>query len=186
MAVKFGQFIPRKVLRDRQTKTFREAYYMYRWDKRVKKDFVDKRTYKKIAVLYMKALIKEVNKGIEVSLPEGMGCLSIRGKNQRARYDKDGNLRGIPIDWVETKKLRANNPEAAEQRLLAYCLNHDTEGIRFSYRWEKYKIEVKNRELYSLRIARSAKRATSAEIKINNGVQFPVKLKRKVEIIQNE
>lgn len=75
--------------------------------------------YMTINSLYNKFLIQKVLEGFEVTLPARLGTLSIIGKKQNLRIE-DGIIKGLAPDWVKTKKLWDNNPEAKKKKKLMF------------------------------------------------------------------
>ncbi len=148
-------------------KNLRESYKLY---KKSVENPVDIKTYLTLAADYNKFLIRKVLEGKEVTLPSRMGTLSILGKEQKIRYDDEGNIVGLAPDWVETKKLWAENPEAKAAKKLLYHLNSHTDNVRYKYLWSKKNVLVENKTLYSLRLTRTNKRAVHN--KIMEGVQY--------------
>lgn len=125
---------------------------------------VDIKTYRKLCETYIKFLMQKVKSGHEVSLPSRLGTLKILGKKIKISFDENGNPKGLAPDWVATKKLRAEDPEAARKRTVLYHLNAHTDGIRYKYHWSKSQVFVENKTLYSLRLTRENKRAVHERI----------------------
>ena len=124
---------------------------------------VDIKTYLLITGDYNKFLVSKVLDGFEVTLPARMGTLSIIGKKQNVRFE-DGKVIGLAPDWVRTKKLWEENPEAKERKQLVYHKNDHTDNTRYKFLWSKCRVLVENKTLYSLRMTRDNKRAVHAQI----------------------
>src|SRR5690606_12329780 len=73
---------------------------------------VNIKTYIKINSMYNKFLKEKALQGHEVTLPSRMGTLSIIGRKPKISVDEDNNIKGLAPDWVATKKLWQENPEA--------------------------------------------------------------------------
>lgn len=148
-------------------KNLRDSYKMY---KKECDNPVDIKTYLLIAADYNKFLINKVLEGEEVSLPARMGTLSIIGKKQKVRFDEEGKVIGLAPDWVKTKKLWDENPEAKKNKKLVYHTNEHSDNIRYKFSWSKFRVLVENKTLYSLRLTRTNKRAVHK--KIINGQEY--------------
>lgn len=148
-------------------KSLKDTYKDY---KSSTKDPVDKQVYLKIAAEYMKFLLVLVLDGEEVTLPEKLGTLSIKGKKEKVRTEKVNGeivIKGLAPNWPKTWQLRKNNPEARKKRKIVYHTNAHTNGIRYRYLWRKLNVTVTNKTLYSLVMTRTNKREASARIKNN-------------------
>ena len=148
-------------------KNLRESYKLY---KATVENPVDIKIYLVLAAEYNQFLIDKVLEGKEVTLPSRMGTLSIVGKEQQIKFDKDGKMTGLAPDWVGTKKLWESNPAAAKAKKLVYHVNDHTQNVRYKYLWSKKNVLVENKTLYSLRLTRTNKRAVHA--KIVEGAQY--------------
>jgi hypothetical protein len=102
---------------------------------------------------YYKGLIRKIMfDGYTIKLPFRLGHLSIMKKRPRRM------LRGITIDWAETKKYG---------KWIRYINDH-TAGFRFRFFWSKKQCMVVNREMYNLRFTRGNKRMLAKLIKTGN------------------
>lgn len=133
---------------------------------------IDIKTYIEITSLYNKFLTRKCLEGHEVTLPARMGTLTITGKKPTIKVE-DGKIKGLAPDWVKTKKLWDENPEAKKQKKLLYHVNNHTDGVRYKWTWSKSNVLVENKILYSLRMTRENKR--SVYDRILNDVQFITK-----------
>lgn len=109
---------------------------------------IEHRRFQTINSSFNKFIRRKVLEGHICYLPFGLGALWIRGHKGIPKYDRDGVLRGLPIDWGATKKLRDSDPEAAAQKKLVYCLNKNTDGIIYKIAWKKRNVWIRNQELY--------------------------------------
>lgn len=148
-------------------KNIRESYKYY---KDLVENPVDIKTYILLAGEYNKFLIDKVLEGKEVTLPSRMGTLSILGKEQNIRFDEEGKIVGLAPDWVKTKELWKNNPQAKLEKKRVFHTNSHTENVRYKYLWSKRNVLVENKTLYSLRLTRTNKRAVHQ--KILDGAQY--------------
>ncbi len=143
-------------------RTIRTSYPFYRKNIDNKKD---SKTYISIANGYMQFIMEQVTEGHEVVLPAKLGSLEIIGRRGTVKVNPDTGLRSLPPDWVRTKALWKINPEAKAERKIVYHLNEESSGLIYKVHWSKRNILVENKRLYSLRIARTPKRAISKAIK---------------------
>lgn len=152
-------------------KNLRDSYKTY---KETAENPTDIKTYLLVAAEYNKFLINKVLEGKEVTLPSRMGTLSIVGRHQKIRFDGEGKIIGAAPDWVKTKKLWEDNPQAKKEKKLLYHINAHTEGVRYKFLWSKKNVLVENKTLYSLRLTRTNKRAVHK--KILEGAQYKTQL----------
>lgn len=136
-------------------------------------DPVAVKEYVDINYLYNKFLIEKALQGNEVTLPSKMGTLAIVGKKPKITFDEDGNMKGLSPDWVATKKLWDENPEAKARKQRVFHTNAHTDGVRYSWNWSKHKVLVENKTLYTLKLTRFNKRAVHNLIK--QGMQYITK-----------
>lgn len=148
-------------------KNLRESYRLY---KESVENPVDIKIYLLLAADYNKFLIDKVLEGKEVTLPSRMGTLTILGKEQKIKFDEEGKIQGLAPDWVKTKELWENNPQAKAEKKLVYHTNTHTDNVRYKYLWSKKNVLVENKTLYSLRLTRTNKRAVHK--KILKGAQY--------------
>lgn len=150
--------------------TVRTSYSFY---KKSVENPKDSKEYAKIVNGFMKFVMEQVTEGHEVVLPARLGTLEIRGR--QPSYGKIGEkgLNILPPDWVKTRALRLRDPQATAEKRIVYCLNEETGGLIFKVHWSKKSVAVENKNLYSLRIARTPKRAISQAIK--NGKEYITK-----------
>lgn len=142
-------------------KNLRESYKLY---KTLVNNPIDIKDYLLLAAQYNSFLIEKVLAGKEVTLPSRMGTLSIVGRKQKIRFDEDGKVVGLAPDWVKTKELWANNPQAKKEKKLLYHTNSHTDNVRYKFLWSKKNVAVENKTLYSLRLTRDNKRAVHKKI----------------------
>lgn len=136
-------------------------------------DPVDVKTYTELNNLYMKFLVYKGLKGYEIILPARLGTLAVIGRKPKIRFDEEGKVIGLAPDWVKTKKLWEDNPEAKAKRQRVFHVNAHTDGYRYKWHWSKKNILIENKTLYALRMVRSNKRAVNTLA--NKGVQFITK-----------
>jgi hypothetical protein len=142
-------------------KNLRDSYKLY---KETVENPTDIKTYLLVAADYNKFLLSKVLEGKEVALPSRMGTLSVVGRKQKVRFDKEGKITGLAPDWVKTKEMWRTNPQAKAEKKLLYHLNNHTDNIRYKFLWRKKRVLVENKTLYSLRLTRTNKRAVHQAI----------------------
>lgn len=148
-------------------KNLRDSYKLY---KKTVENPIDIKNYLKIVADYNKFLIEKVLEGEAVMFPEKLGTLSIVGRKQKIKLDEDGNPKGLPPNWRKTKELWDSNAKAKEEKKLVYCLNEHTDGVRYKYIWQKRRMLIKNKNLYSFKLTRANKRTLHK--KILGGMQY--------------
>lgn len=142
-------------------KNIRSTYPMYCG---TNKDTVDITDYLKINGMFNKFLMGKVLDGNEIVFPSNLGTLSIVGEKQKIRYDEDGNITGLPVDWKSTREMWEESPETKNKKYV-YFLNSHTDGYRYKYVWNRNTAIVKYKNLYTLKLTRSNKRAVAKKIK---------------------
>lgn len=148
-------------------KNLRDSYELY---KKLYKNPIDKKQYLALTAEYNKFLMSKVLAGKEVTLPSRMGTLSVVGRVSKVRLDEDGNIIGLAPDWVKTKELWENNPQAKKEKKRIFHTNAHTDNVRYKFLWSKKNVLVENKTLYSLRMTRTNKRAVHKSIL--EGAQF--------------
>ena|SRR5688500_17756935 len=115
--------------------------------------------YLKIAGGYLKFLMDKVLEGFRVQIAGGfsMGILYIRGIRPKIKYTKSGNLVGLCVNWVETKKLWKECPEL-EKKEYVYYTNEHTNGYKYNFVWKQEGMKIGNKTLYSYVAPKPAKR----------------------------
>lgn len=148
----------------------RDSYKLY---KKLALIPVDLKTYISYANEYNKFLAQKVLEGEVITLPSRMGTLSIVGKKENIRFNENGSIKGLAPDWVKTKQLWENNPEAKKNKKILYHTNSHTDNVRYKFFWSKINIITLNKVLYSLKMTRDNKRAVHNLIK--EGKQYVTK-----------
>ena len=103
---------------------------------------VSKKRYIEICKAFFKFLMQKVLDGESVTLPGRLGKIEITGKKVKPIIGKDGQIKGLAPDWVNTKKLWDSNPEAKEKKTIVYHFNEHSNGIRYKFRWNKATMNV--------------------------------------------
>lgn len=151
----------------------RKSYKLYR---KLSKKPIEVKHYIYLANDYNKFLMEKVFEGEEVTLPMKLGTLSIIGRKQEIKFNEDG-VPNLAPNWGKTKKLWDSNHLAKEKKTIIYCLNEETNGVRYKVAWSKRLMMVENKILYSLKMTRENKRRINKELVVNKKEYF-VKYKK--------
>lgn len=139
---------------------------------------VDYATFSQVIQLFFVFLFTKVFEGEEVTLPCRLGTLYIRGIKEKIRFDKDGNVVGLSVNWRKTKELWDSNPEAKEKKTRVFNTNEHSSGIRYKFVWGRNRVLTQYKSLYSLRLVRSIKRELHRLIVEENKEFLTVQIKR--------
>lgn len=133
---------------------------------------LSKADYHNINMKFMKFIIDKVIDGETIKLPRGCGRLYVHGTRRVPKFDKDGNITGLPPDWASTAKLWAKDPEAKARKEVLFHFNEHTQGVSYRIQWDKTKLNIPNQNIYGFQIPRSRKREMSKMI--INGKEYAV------------
>ena len=99
------------------------------------KDFCKKNPSANISFTDWKKIIQSFNHkflehiletGETISIPSGLGKITVIKKKRRKVYDRKGKeIINLPIDWKKTK----------EKGKVIYIMNYHTEGYYFGWKW---------------------------------------------------
>lgn len=145
-----------------RTVTLRDSYKFYQVQA---EEPVKIKVYIEIILGFLKFMMRKIAEGKDVKLSSELGIVGIRGKRQRPRLDENGNIVGVPPDWVGTKKYWEENPEAKKEGKILYLFNEHSSGVRYKIVWFKRGFKFKNKSVYSIRFSRNNKRTISNLIK---------------------
>jgi hypothetical protein len=140
----------------------RDSYKFY---KTIESNPSKMKIYLEIVLGFIKFMMNKVFEGKDVKIPSELGIMGIRGRRQKPRLDEEGNIAGLPPDWVGTKKLWEENPEAKERGQLLYHFNEHSAGFRYKLVWFKGGYKFRNKSVYSIKLSRHNKRFISNLIK---------------------
>ena len=120
----------------------------------------------KITNEFNKHIIGLVFEGHEVKLPERLGVISVKGKKIKTEFDEElGRISNQAIDFGETNKMWAKNPELKEKKQMVYHLNEHSDGVRYRFFWSRDRVLVENKLFYTMVFTRTNKRNLSQLIK---------------------
>lgn len=151
-------------------KSLWDSYKFYRTQ--VEKP-IDRITYLALCADYMQFLTQKVEEGHNLALPSGMGRIYISGRKPKIRFNEEGQVRGLAVDWKKTKALWEDKEDAKINKKLVYHTNAHSGGYRYKYFWKKRKVRVENITLYSLTFTRRNTRKVSALMQ--NGSEYVTK-----------
>lgn len=109
-----------------------------------------------------------------IILPERLGTLQIIAKKPKISFEEN-KIKGLSVDWKETKKLWEISPEDKLNKKLIYYFNEETEGYRYRYFWSKKNVLASNKTYYDLVMTRSNKRLLAKVIKSGNHIEYLIK-----------
>lgn len=115
-------------------------------------------TFNHIIQLFFVFLLSKVFDGEEVTLPCRLGTLYIRGVKEKVRFDENGKVLGLSVNWRKTKELWDSNPEAKLEKRRVFNTNEHSSGIRYKFVWGRNRVLTQYKSLYSLRLIRTTKR----------------------------
>lgn len=151
-------------MRKKTTKEYVSITDSYKYYIKNVKNHVDISTYRKVLNTFHKMIIDHViDNGDLVYLPLKMGTLAVKGAVSKPRLE-NGVIRGLPIRWSKTFELWNEYPELKEKGQVIYCTNEHTGGVRYKFFWERNKVYVKFKSVFSLRISRDNKRRLSKSV----------------------
>ena len=123
--------------------------------------------YREIVGGYFKFLMTKVFDGFDIELSAGntLGLLCIRGKKVSLKEDEDGNLVGLAVNWKATNELWARRPDLKLIKQLVYHLNEHSDGIRYSFKWQRNGVKLLNKVFYTFKASRKNKRTVPKMIR---------------------
>lgn len=126
------------------------------------KDVVEKpvsySTFNQVIQLFFVFLLSKVFDGEEVTLPCRLGTLYIRGVKEKVRFDENGKVLGLSVNWRKTKELWDSDPQAKAEKKRVFNTNEHSSGIRYKFVWGRNRVLTQYKSLYSLRLIRANKR----------------------------
>lgn len=102
---------------------------------------------------------KIVGENWDFHIPKRLGTIGIRKRKPTPKEDEEGN-KYIPrqVDWYETRKLWAKDPEARKNKKLVKFLNKHTKGYFFTVKYMKHRCNFKNTSVYGFKPVRGLKK----------------------------
>lgn len=121
--------------------------------------------YRRIVYQFFVFMLKELFSAKEVIIPCKLGSLQIIGKKKKPKLDEDGNIKGLSVDWKETKALWSRCESCKDKKQLVFHFNEHTNGIRYKFKWTKKNVIVANKGFYYFKPSRYVKRELAKLIK---------------------
>lgn len=134
--------------------TLRDSYDFYKDNTETP---VDKKIYFEILYKFMEYLNELIVSGYKLILPN-IGDMFMAGKKIIPRFDEDGNVKNLAINWKETNKLWEENEEAKQNKKFVYYVNEHTNLVRYKLLWKKENAKFLNKTLYSFVLTKVNKR----------------------------
>lgn len=128
---------------------------------------VDYKLYCKIIRDFNKMLSEEIiNNSAVYKIPAGLGYFRIEKKKMPVAILS--STKNLKVDWAQSMK----------HKKLIYHLNDHTDGHRFRWHWNKYKVRIPNKTAYSFIPTRGNKRALAHILKTNKSIDYHMAFKR--------
>lgn len=140
----------------------------------------------RICKKFNQRILNGLLQGYTFKMPYRLGILGIIQKVKRIKFNSDGKLNtdNLVVDWEKTKVLwRKLYPDCTNKsdykkyrnKPMVYYTNEHTDGRVFQYHWKKRNTTLKNKSVYSFKIAYQYKKALSSLIFENPNIQYCVK-----------
>lgn len=126
---------------------------------------IKRKEYLEITKGFMEFIMEQViEEAKEVKLPAGCGTLKVVGRKIVPKVDENGEITNLAPDWVKTKKLWEENPEAKKEKRLVHHFNDHTNGVSYRLEWCKTILGLANKNYYGFIAARQHKRKIHTNI----------------------
>lgn len=137
----------------------------YKYYKSNSKNPVDKQKFIKVVEEFNKQIVDLIiNENLEYKPVKLQLTFCVRKVVKQPRI-KDGKLVSYsPIDWKTTKNIWANNPEAAERKLIIRFQNNHSSKKVFNIKAMKYGNTYLNKKYYRFKACRSFQRLLAKRI----------------------
>ena len=144
----------------------RNAYLMFKEEHKDCK-ITPKEFYKISEEFNTEVVRKMIYEAFKFKMPGRLSTIHIRKHKTKCKLTKYGNLdtKHLHVDYAETKRLWAEDPEAREKKKVIFHLNEDFDGFYGRFFWFKYGCVIRNRQVYAFSPCRAAQRALAAGIK---------------------
>ena len=119
---------------------------------------LNKQLYRRVNAEFAKFLIELVLNGEVVRLPCSTGVIGIVGRKTKHKITENGHAYAN-IDWRRTCEMWKAHPEMRVSKKYVYYTNLHTQGIQYSFTWNRKANKFKNRYLYEFNCRRENKRA---------------------------
>mgnify|MGYP006969471479 FL=1 len=151
-------------------------FYKYYKDNNTKNPLIDRKLYSKVIKENNEAISNAIiYDGMEFKMPARLGYLSVIKKKHKLKFDENGkvDVRYLPVDYQATKKLWARiYPGLSEEEILkipdrkrVFHKNMHSDGYIYSWYYDKYTSNAKNKSVYYFKPTRTNTRNLAAHIK---------------------
>ena len=147
------------------TKGTTSSYKLYRINN--SEECVDISQYRDITNRYLLYLVDKLLGNGKVKLPLELGTIVFEGKKIKIRFNEDGQVANLHIDWKSTKEFWNEYPEK-ENKEYIYFDNDHTNGIRYRFKWKHLGNKLKFKRFYTFIPCRALKRKIAKLIKEEN------------------
>jgi len=132
---------------------------------------VTRRVFGEIIREYNSSIRDDISKrGNSYLMPSNMGSIELRKKKAEVTVNEDGTIKNtMAPNWLETRKLWAENPEAKKANIRVRFVNEHSDGYIFRLAYLRTRAKFKNKTIYRLKMNRLMKRQLSASI-INKSI----------------
>lgn len=138
--------------------TIRTSYKHY---KKNEENPVKLNVYLSIVLGLFKRIVQMIFEGKDIKLPAELGVMGIRGNKVKPRLDKDGNIKGLAVNWKATKEMWKEKPEKEAAKEYIYFFNEHTMGLRFKWIWARKDMKFKNKTVYQFKLSKPNKRTAT-------------------------
>lgn len=119
---------------------------------------LNRQLYTRVNAEFAKFLMELVLNGEAVRLPRSTGVIGIIGRKTKHKITENGHAHAN-IDWRRTIEMWKVHPEMRVSKKYVYYTNLHTQGIQYSFTWNRKGNQFKNRYLYEFICRRENKRA---------------------------
>lgn len=130
--------------------------------------------YCKIAHTFMKFIMTKIFDGEIVRLPANMGSIGVRGQRLTPTIGEDGYVKGLPIDWGQTRKLWERCLECKEKKQLVFHFNEHSNGVMYKIFWSTKDVILSNKSAYSLNFFKRTSKGGKLAKRIREGQEYYV------------
>lgn len=156
-----------------RTKKFYNISDSYKTYKNISDRPIDKKSFIRIVNGFMLFMCYKLFQIGKINLPTRLGTIEIVGRKIKPIVEEDGTIKGLNVNWKETRELWNSDPIAAEEKRKIYHFNEESEGLNYKFFWSKNRVLVPNKNFYNLKMTRTNKRQLAKIIK-NEKVEYRI------------
>jgi len=138
------------------------SYRLYR--RTALEERVDITQYRDITNKYLLYLVNKLKENGQVKLPLELGTIVFEGKKIKIKFNEDGEVINLPVDWKLTKEFWNEFPEKKSKEYIYYDNDH-TNGVRYKFKWKHLGNKLKFKRFYTFVSCRALKRDFAKLIK---------------------